>query len=173
MFAKRKLDQLTRHALSGVHRFNPRTDSGFRKKKMAEKQMTARAVPVIMPKAEIPADVQTVARWDSIGYGGDAMNSGSFVMEVNDQRESAGQLFIDVAPESGNVDEILTVGVEIAVDPRTLSDTPCVRISASGDEVSINVYQLGDQLLIVPGNGQPFSPVRLADGSFGFTTATP
>ena len=71
------------------------------------------------------------------------------------------------------MDEILTVGVEIAVDPRTLSDTPCVRISASGDEVSINVYQLGDQLLIVPGNGQPFSPVRLADGSFGFTTATP
>ena len=127
--------------------------------------------------AETPApasspDVQTIARWDSTCYGGDATAGEAFAMEINDQRETSGQLFVDVAPVSGMVDDMLGVGVEVAIDPMTLSEVPRVVINASED-LSLSIFQLGDQLLVVPGNGMPLKTVLLADGSFGYQMQTP
>lgn len=111
----------------------------------------------LLPPSNAGNDVQhstvPVAYWDSQIYGdamGDPSNGKPFLMEVTDGRESSGQLYVDVASEDGNPDDILSATFEINRLPGSKDDVQCLHLHFDGDNLAASFFKQGDKYIIRP-----------------------
>lgn len=91
-----------------------------------------------------------------------------FVMEITDQRNSNGQLFVDVGAVEGEVDDTLSATFEINKIPGTETSTQCLHLCFNGDSPAVSMFKKGDSYIIRPEQGVTIMPIRLEDGSFGY-----
>ncbi len=96
----------------------------------------------------------SIGPWDSLRYGHDGNQRGpDFEVNVIDRLRSSGQVFVDVYPDGGNIDDRLSTMVEVANHPETGHLVPVVRVSR-GDEVISSVYADGmDKALLLVASG--------------------
>lgn len=91
-----------------------------------------------------------IGPWDSERYGHEENPRGpDFEVSILDHLERDGQVFIDVRPDGGNIDDLLSTMVEVAAHPETGQPVPVVRVHR-GDECVASVYADGmDKALLV------------------------
>ncbi len=110
-----------------------------------------------------------VSHWNSHRYGGDDDRlSEEFVMEVVDHRDSSGQMMVNLAPTSGQVDDVLGVAIEVDVLPGTTDPVQTVRLYMGGDDVSLNIFLRNGKFIIEGGEGVEITPTRLDNGERGW-----
>lgn len=122
-------------------------------------------VPEAM-SAENP-NVVPVAYWDSQVYG-NAMsepdNGKPFQIEIVDQRESNGQLFVDVTSREGNIDDLLSAAFEINRLPGSRSDVQCLHLHFDGDNLAASFFKQGDKYIVRPEAGVSIRDTVLPNG---------
>lgn len=103
-----------------------------------------------------------VEHWNSTLYGAELESSVPYLMRVADQRETHGQIFIDVQPVEGHVDDMgLGVILEINNTPgMDDSHVPAAHISFGSGEMAFTIFQDAlDRLILRPETG-----VHIASG---------
>ena len=73
-----------------------------------------------------------------------------FAVELSDMRAASGKVILDMAPQDGQPDDILSVSFEAACPPGTRIATQAVRLSTGDepDEPVISIFKVADRLLI-------------------------
>lgn len=113
-------------------------------------------------------DIVTVFNWDAQAYGGEAPDCDPFVMEVTDQRKEHGRMFIDVAAQSGDVDDMMPVSLEINRLPGSRSDVQCMHVAFDADNMAFSLFKQGDRYILRPEVGVVLLPTTLPDGTRAF-----
>lgn len=90
-----------------------------------------------------------------------------YLMAVQDDRKTAGQLTVDVGPESGEIDAVLSASFEVADLPGTLTETSCLHVHL-GEQLALSIFQMGDKYLVRPLAGMSFRPTVAEDGQPAF-----
>ena len=92
----------------------------------------------------------TIHPWDSCRYGHQGNPIGpSYEVDVLDRRQEQGQVHIDIRPDGGNIDDLLSTMIEVAEHPETGQPVPVVRVHR-GDECIASIYADGmDKALLV------------------------
>lgn len=99
--------------------------------------------------AQAAPDIVEVECWDSQRYiPENPPAQEKFFMEISDQRQSNGQLHVDIAPESGEIDDMLSVGLEIGKLPGSKSETQAVHLHEGFDRHCMSIYKQGDRFII-------------------------
>jgi hypothetical protein len=130
--------------------------------KFQEKQAVAEAAASHQP------DIVTVFNCDANAYGGDAPNCDPFVMEVTDQRSEHGRMFIDVAPHSGNVDDMMPVTLEVNRLPGSSTDVQCMHVAFDDSNMAFSLFKQGGGYILRPEAGVTLLPTTLPDGTHAF-----
>lgn len=115
--------------------------------------------------------VVPVAYWDSQVYSdamGDPANGKPFLMEVTDGRESSGQLFVDVASEDGDLDNVLAATFEINRLPGSRDDVQCLHLHFDGDNMAASFFKQGDKYIIRPETDVTIRDTVLPNGERGW-----
>lgn len=120
------------------------------------------------PEASKPIDIVSVFNWDAAAYGGDSPNCDAFLMEVTDQRKSHGQMYVDIAAESGNVDDVMSVTLEINRLPGSKTDVQCMHVAFSDSNMAFSLFKQGDRYILRPECGVGLRPTILPDGTHAF-----
>lgn len=103
---------------------------------------------LIPPSKEVPDSVK-VKHWECYSTEGETRLTHQ--IDIKDQRESNGQVYIDVGTLEGDPDEMISVIVEVNTDPLTgLEHLPSIRVNFDGDNGAFNLYKIADDLLLVP-----------------------
>jgi hypothetical protein len=91
-----------------------------------------------------------IGPWNSVRYGyAGNLRGPDFAVSISDHLKGDGQVFVDVVPEGGNVDDLLSTMVEVNDHPETGQPVPVVRVHR-GEECIANIYADGmDKALIV------------------------
>lgn len=114
----------------------------------------------LVPAFNKDPDIVPVANWNSeayVGEGGDPDNGKPFLIEVGDQREASGQVFIDVAPESGMAELAAAVTVEINRLDGIEGDMVCFHLHFDESNLAASFFKQGDKFIV-----RPETDVRLA-----------
>lgn len=110
-----------------------------------------------------------VSHWNAPRYGGEDESDGEqFLMEVVDFRDSNGQVMVNLAPTSGDVDDVLGVAVEVDTLPGTTDRVQTVRLYMGGDDVALNIFLRNGKFIIEAGEGVEITPTRLDNGARGW-----
>lgn len=120
---------------------------------------------------EIPLDdnesqsAVPVAYWDSAAYGNETAGaSKAFVMSIDDQRDSNGQMYVDIASEDGDPDNVLSLTLEINRLPESDTDTQCVHLHFNSDQLCCSIFKQGDAYIIRPETDVDIDSCRLPHG---------
>jgi len=91
-----------------------------------------------------------IGPWWSERYGhADSQRGPDFDVDVINRLDSSGQAYIDMRPDGGNVDDLLSTMVEVSAHPETRQAVPVVRVHR-GDECVASIYADGmDKALLV------------------------
>jgi len=100
--------------------------------------------------------------------GGNTQNEFNYEMEVTDHRAISGQLYVDFAHASDNMDEMMATTFEVNVLPGTDTATQCMRLLFDDDNVAISVFKKGDSYIIRPQTGVSIRSIILDDGTLGY-----
>jgi hypothetical protein len=101
-------------------------------------------------RGEEGASIATIGPWDSARYGHQENPHGpDFEVSVLDHLDRDGQVFVDIRPDGGNSDDLLSTMVEVEQHPETGQHVPVVRVYR-GDDCIARVYADGmDKALLV------------------------
>lgn len=99
---------------------------------------------------------------------GAVANQYDYLMEVTDQRNTNGQLFVDLGAVEGEVDDSLSATFEVNKIPGTETSTQCLHLCFNGDAPAVSMFKKGDSYIIRPEHGVTIMPIRLEDGTFGY-----
>lgn len=114
----------------------------------------------LVPSVAAARDAVPVAHWNSKVYHEDMAEPDKgkpFVIEVADQRETHGQLFVDLASEDGNLDDMLSCTFEVNSLSGIDGDMPCMHLHFDGDNLAASFFKQGDRFIV-----RPESDVRIA-----------
>lgn len=107
--------------------------------------------------AEARTDAVKVSHWDSATYThSDNEPRAEYTMRVSDQREASGQMFIDIEPIDGHVDDMgLGITLEVNNTPGDdQSHVPCVHLSFGSGDLAVSLFQSGlDSFILRPETG--------------------
>lgn len=86
-------------------------------------------------------------------------------MDINDQRESNGQVFIDMGPIDGDIDKIMSVATEINTHPNGIDQVPCAHVNLPGPngQLAFSVFLHGDKLLLRMERGVSMRKTEIED----------
>jgi hypothetical protein len=102
-----------------------------------------------------------------IAYVSDPADDFQYEMEVTDQRESNGQLFVDIGAVEG-IDDILAATFEIDKLPGTEISTQAMSLNFDMDVPAAKFFKKGDSYIIRPEHNVTIKPVQLHNGSIGY-----
>ncbi|OIQ72190.1 hypothetical protein GALL_461860 [mine drainage metagenome] len=99
---------------------------------------------------ENDAQIAVIGPWGSERYGHKENPRGpDFEVCIIDRLARHGQVFIDVRPDGGNADDLLSTMVEVSGHPETGQPVPVVRVHR-GENCIANIYADGmDKALLV------------------------
>lgn len=99
---------------------------------------------------------------------GDPANGKPYLMEITDQRESSGQLYVDVSAEEGDPDNILGATFEINRLPGSRDDVQCIHLHFDGDNLAASFFKQGDKYIIRPETDVTIRGTVLPNGERGW-----
>lgn len=111
---------------------------------------------------------KTIALRDAECYGGDSKVKKDFVIDIDSQIGSNGQLFFDIAPESGNLDDVLSLTAEINKLPGTDTATQCVHVHFDCDNLAFSIFKIANGMVVRPEAGVRLIETTLNDGAFAY-----
>jgi hypothetical protein len=92
-----------------------------------------------------------------------------FQMDITDTRSTTGQLYVDLGPVEGNIDDSLQVIVEVNTLPGTDTDVQCLHVAINNMDNLFTLFKRGDDLIMEPnGNTLRMNPVKLCNGRKGY-----
>ena len=107
--------------------------------------------------------------WSHSRYGGPDDDTETFEVSVDDQLESDGQIYIDMAPDGGDVDDLLSIVVEanrLPTDEKSIVQTAHVHFD--NDNLAFSLFKSGKQsFLLRPECGVRLKEV-LVDGQIAY-----
>lgn len=72
-----------------------------------------------------------------------------YQMDVNDQRQTSGQLYVDLGPVDGNIDDCLSVSVEVTMLPNG-THTQAINIALDNGDNMLTLLKQGENLIVQP-----------------------
>lgn len=121
----------------------------------------------LIPAFPKDPDIIPVAHWNSevyVGDGGEPDNGKPYLIEIGDQRKAGGQVFIDVAPESGMAELAAAVSVEINSLDGIEGDMPCVHLHFDESNLAASFFKQGDRFIVRPETDVTIHDTVLATG---------
>lgn len=109
-----------------------------------------------------------VVGWDSSRYGGSKPLGETFEMDINDQRVTNGQFYVDVAPTSGHTDDIMGIVVEINQLPGSESHCQCAHLHFDGDNLAMSIFKEGNKYILRPETGVSIRETTLSNGEHAY-----
>lgn len=113
-----------------------------------------------------------VTHWNSTAYLGELDATCGYQMQVTDHRASHGQLYVDISPVDGHIDDF---GIGLCAEINSLpggesSQTPCIHVYGSDGNVVFSVFQDGlGRLILRPETGiRIVNGIRLPSGEFAY-----
>lgn len=113
-------------------------------------------------------DIVAVEYWASTRYSNDEEANGRFFMEIVDRRAQSGQLFVDVATEDGDPDDLLTAAFEINRLPGSKTDVQCLHLHFNADAMAMSIFKQGDRYILRPEAGVNIRNTVLPNGEHAF-----
>lgn len=107
-----------------------------------------------------------------VRQAGDAAGD-PFAIELTDERVRRGVLSVDVAPESGHVDDLLCASSGVASLPGTQTATVTLQLGVGAEAPAVTIYKRGDSLLLQLGEAAVLRPALLPSGDFAFEVCQP
>lgn len=102
-------------------------------------------------------DVAPVIYWDSRQYNSDSglPAKTAYLMEVEDKRETSGQLRVVLDAEEGSDKDQLEISVEVnrLSHSEDSDDLPCAHLAFDADNMAFSVFKQGDRFILRPENG--------------------
>jgi hypothetical protein len=90
-----------------------------------------------------------VRHWDC--YGGEHETANTHQFDVDDQRKTNGQMYVDVGAIESNLDDMLCLTMEVNTNPLNGVDhVPCVHVSFDGDNLAVSLFKIGNKILLRP-----------------------
>jgi hypothetical protein len=125
---------------------------------------------ILTPAANQASSAVAVGYWDSQAYNpdGEPGKEKSFLIEIADQRESSGQLYIDVASVEGNVDDMMCATIEINRLPGSKDDVQCLHLHFDGSNLAASFFKQGDKFIIRPETNVSIRDTVLPNGEHGW-----
>lgn len=85
----------------------------------------------------------------------DSYNSPSCVnthqMDIDDQRQTNGQLYVDLGALEGNPDDLLSVTLEVNTNPLNgIDHVPCAHVHFDADNLAVSLFKIGNRILVRP-----------------------
>lgn len=96
-----------------------------------------------------PQTIRTVKHWNHAEMPDDIPE---YQMDVNDQRQTSGQLYVDLGPLDGDIDDCLSVIVEVTMLPNG-THTQAINIALDNSDNVISLFKQADKLILEP-NGR-------------------
>jgi hypothetical protein len=106
-----------------------------------------------------PETSRKVKHWNSaeLELSGDIP---AFQMDVTDHRQFLGQLYVDMGPVDGNIDDNLSVGFEISAMPDG-THVQAMNIALDNGDSMMSAYKRGQQLVLEPNGRLTMDEVEL------------
>lgn len=99
--------------------------------------------------------------------GGNIQNEFNYELEITDHRAVSGQLYVDCAHASNNI-EVMATTFEVNVLPGTETVTQCMHLLFDDDNAAMSVFKKGDSYIIRPETGVSIRSIILDDGTLGY-----
>lgn len=127
------------------------------------------AAPVNL-KSSVP-----VSYWDN--YSEKQPLDHQFQIDVDDQRASNGQMFIDIGSKEGNLDNLLYLSIEInrlhtKTGTPVSPDMPCVHMHFDGENLAGSFFKVADKIIFRPENGTTITSIQLSNGESAYEINT-
>lgn len=91
-----------------------------------------------------------------------------FFMEITDQRRSNAQMFVDIAPIQGDIDDILSLRLEINRLPGDETDRQCAHLHFDGDNLAVSIFKDGGGYILRPETDVRIYDTLLANGDLAW-----
>jgi hypothetical protein len=121
--------------------------------------------------ATVPSPTRStvaVKYWDC--YGSDGVTHNTHQMDVVDQRQSNGQMYIALGVLEGDVDDLMSVTVEVNTNPLNgIDHVPCMHVHFDGDNLALSLFKVGNKILARPETNVTIE--HLSDGPVGVPDA--
>lgn len=93
-----------------------------------------------------------VKHWNCCGS--EHQTSDTHQFDVDDQRRTGGQMYLDLGSLEGNLDDLLAVTMEVNTNPLNGVDhVPCAHIHFDGDNLAVSLFKIGNKILVRPETG--------------------
>lgn len=109
-----------------------------------------------------------VTSWDSRHYGGDEPVGSFYQMEVTDQRRSNGQMYIDIAPDEDNIDDVMSISLEINALPGDTVPTQTMHLHFDSDNLAMTVFKRGNSYILRPETDVTMRKTALPNGEYAY-----
>jgi hypothetical protein len=92
--------------------------------------------------------------WDHTQYGGSNPNGSCFDVQLVDQRYHNGQLYVDVASDDGDFNNVMSMCFEIGrLNLLDTDGTQCAHLHFNGDNLAVSIFKQADKYILRPENG--------------------
>lgn len=100
--------------------------------------------PMVMPQ-ETSVKVKY---WDAYNEAGTVP---THQFDIADQRATTGQAYITVGALEGDLDDMLSVTMEVNTNPLNgIDHVPCAHVHFDGDALAVSLFKVGDKILVRP-----------------------
>ncbi len=111
------------------------------------------SAPVVMPQ-ETSVKVKY---WDCYNSEYETVNTHQF--DIVDQRATGGQSFITVGALEGNLDDLLSVTMEVNTNPLNgIDHVPCAHVHFDEDALAVSLFKIGNKILVRPETNVSIEP---------------
>jgi len=102
-----------------------------------------------LPRPTSTEDSVLVKHWDAYSQSNNTANTHQ--IDVDDQRQTNGQLYVTVGALEGSLDDMLSITVEVNTNPLTgIEDVPCAHVHFDGDACAVSLFKIGEKILVRP-----------------------
>lgn len=137
--------------------------------KMAESESNKEAASEAVSSSPVPGQSKTetsvlVKYWDCYE---DPTTVVTHQLDIDDQRSNNGQAFVTLGAIEGNLDDMLSVTMEVNTNPLTgIDHVPCAHIHFDNDSVAVSLFKIGDKILMRPESGVTIERISGLVGEF-------
>ena len=140
---KDNMDWTTHYRFEVKNTLSSPEDGGIWSKSLAD--LTTHSVPV--------------KYWDC--YNSEYATANTHQFDVDDQRKTNGQMYMDLGALEGNPDDMMCVTMEINTNPLNgIDHVPCAHVHFDRDALAVSLFKIGDKILVRPEANVSIEPVQ-------------
>jgi hypothetical protein len=91
-----------------------------------------------------------------------------FFMEVTDQRNTNSQMYVDIAPIEGDIDDIMSLTLEINRLPDDDTDRQCAHLHFDGSNMAVSIFKDNDRYIVRPETDVRIHSTQLNNGELAY-----